>query len=172
MSAFVAKPDIPRTSRSVRNHPKQICRRIAPESDETMAPVVRWSKQRKRTRRTNMKLALLAALLVVAIGFARVANAQDVQGMGSSTTGKATVGQSANVSSQENLRGEIATVDEASGKISVKLSGTVGSSDSTTPTFFKVQDGLIFNAVKPGDKISFTVEKVGEDMTIKTLTKD
>jgi Cu/Ag efflux protein CusF len=120
-----------------------------------------------------MKPASLAALLVVGIGLAGVANAQDVQGMGSSTTGKAaTVGQSASVSNQENLRGEIATVDEASGKISVKLSGTVGSSDSTTPTFFKVQDGLIFNAVKPGDKISFTVEKVGEDMTIKTLTKN
>jgi Cu/Ag efflux protein CusF len=120
-----------------------------------------------------MKLLSLAALMVVGIGLARVANAQDVQGMGSSTTGKAaTVGQSANVSNQENLRGEVATVDEASGKISIKLSGTVGSSDSTTPTIFKVQDGLIFNAVKPGDKVSFTVEKVGEDMTIKTLTKE
>ena len=120
-----------------------------------------------------MKLASLAALLVVAIGIARVANAQDVQGMGSSTTGKAaTVGQSANVGNQENLSGEVATVDEASGKISIKLSGTVGSSDSTTPTIFKVQDGFIFNAVKPGDKVSFTVERVGEDMTIKTLRKE
>jgi Cu/Ag efflux protein CusF len=122
-----------------------------------------------------MKLASLAAaaLLVVAIGLARVASAQDVQGMGSSKTGKAaTVGQSANVSNQENLSGEVATVDEASGKISIKLSGTVGSSDSTTPTIFKVQDGLIFNAVKPGDKVSFTVERVGEDMTIKALRKE
>ena len=119
-----------------------------------------------------MKPVSLAALLVVAIGLARVAIAQDVQGMGSSTTGKAaTVGQSANVSNQENLSGEVATVDEASGKIGIKLSGTVGSSDSTTPTLFKVQDGLIFNAVKPGDKVSFTVERVGEDLTIKTLAK-
>ena len=116
-----------------------------------------------------MKPVSLAALLVVAIGLARVAIAQDVQGMGSSTTGKAaTVGQGANVGNQENLSGEVATVDEASGKIGIKLSGTVGSSD---PTLFKVQDGLIFNAVKPGDKVSFTVERVGGDMTIKTLAK-
>jgi Cu/Ag efflux protein CusF len=120
-----------------------------------------------------MKPSLLAALLVVAIGLTGVANAQDVQGMGSSTTGKAaTVGQGANVSNQENLSGVVATVDEANGKVGIKLSGTVGSSDSTTPTIFKVQDGLIFNAVKPGDKVSFTTERVGEDMTIKTLTKE
>jgi Cu/Ag efflux protein CusF len=135
-----------------------------------------WLNNATEPRQTDMKPAslaalLVAALLVVAIGLAGVAKAQDVQGMGSSTTGKAaTVGQSAN--NQENLRGEIATVDELSGKISIKLSGTVGSSDSTTPTIFKVQDGLLFNAVKPGDKVSFTVEKVGEDMTIKTLTKE
>ena len=119
-----------------------------------------------------MKLASFAALLVVAIGLASVANAQDVQGMGSTTTGKAaTVGQSAN-SNQENLRGEVATVDEASGKISIKLSGTVGSSNSTTATIFNVQDGLIFNAVKPGDKVSFTAKRIGEDMTIMALTKE
>jgi len=35
-------------------------------------------------------------------------------------------------------RGEVATVDEPSGKIGVKLSGTVGSGDTTAPTTFKV----------------------------------
>src|SRR5262245_60901776 len=125
------------------------------------------------SRRTDMKLASFAALLVVAIGLAGVANAQDVQGMGSTTTGKAaTVGQSANVSNQENLRGEVSTVDEASGKISIKLSGTVGASNSTTATIFKVQDGLIFNAVKPGDKVSFTAKRMGGGMTITALTKE
>jgi Cu/Ag efflux protein CusF len=73
---------------------------------------------------------------------------------------------------QEALRGEVATVDEASGKIGIKLSGTVGSSDVTTPTSFKVEDGLIFNAVKPGDKVSFTAERTGENMVIKQLTKE
>ena len=73
---------------------------------------------------------------------------------------------------QEALKGEVAKVDEATGTISIKLNGTVGSSDTTTPTAFKVQDGLIFNAVKPGDKVSFTADRIGEVMTIKKLTKE
>ena len=73
---------------------------------------------------------------------------------------------------QEALKGEITAVDEASGKIGIKLSGTVGSSDATAPTSFKVQDELIFNAVKPGDKVSFTAERVGDEMIIKDIKKD
>jgi Cu/Ag efflux protein CusF len=76
------------------------------------------------------------------------------------------------VGAQENLKGEIVTVDEASGKIGVKLTGTVGSGDTTAPTNFKVQDGLIFNAVKPGDKVSLIVERTGDELTIKQLTKE
>ena len=73
---------------------------------------------------------------------------------------------------QETLKGEVATVDEASGKIVIKLSGTVGSGDTTASTSFKVQDGLVFNAVRPGDKVSIIVERTGDDMTIKQLTKE
>ena len=73
---------------------------------------------------------------------------------------------------QETLKGEVATVDEASGKLGIKLSGSVGASDATAPSAFKVEDGLIFNAVKPGDKVSFTSERVGDEMIIKRLTKD
>ena len=76
------------------------------------------------------------------------------------------------VYAQETLKGEVATVDEASGKIGIKLSGTVGSGDTTAPTSFKVGDGLVFNAVKPGDKVSIVVERTGDDVTIKKLTKD
>src|SRR5262249_1322696 len=79
---------------------------------------------------------------------------------------------SGGVYAQEPLKGEIATVDEASGKIGIKLTGTLGSSDATGPTTFKVEDGLIFNAVKAGDKVSFTSERVGEEMIVKKLTKD
>ena len=73
---------------------------------------------------------------------------------------------------QEALKGEVTKVDEATGTISIKLSGTVGSSDTTTPTAFKAQDGLIFNAVKPGDKVSFTAERVGGELTMKQLKKE
>ena len=73
----------------------------------------------------------------------------------------------------EALKGEVVTVDETSRKISIiKLSGVVGSSNPPTPTFFKVQDSLIFNTVKPGDKVSFTTECVHQEMTITKLTRE
>ena len=46
---------------------------------------------------------------------------------------------------QEALKGEVATVDKASKKIRIKLSDTVGSSDATAPTPFKVQDTRMLN---------------------------
>ena len=55
----------------------------------------------------------------------------------------AVLGVATAVYAQESLKGEVAAVDEASGKIAIKLSGTVGSGDTTTPTNFKVQDGLV-----------------------------
>jgi Cu/Ag efflux protein CusF len=73
---------------------------------------------------------------------------------------------------QEALKGEVVTVDEASKKIGIKLSGTVGSSDVIAPTPFKVQDARMFNAVKPGDKVSFTAEREDGVMTIKVITKE
>lgn len=63
---------------------------------------------------------------------------------------------------QETLKGEVATIDEASGKIGIRMTGTVGSSDVTAPTSFKVADGLVFNAA----------ERVGDEMIIKDLKKD
>ena len=73
---------------------------------------------------------------------------------------------------QEALKGEVVTVDKASKKIGIKLSGTVGSSDATAPTPFKVQDTRMLNAVKPGDKVLFTAEREDGVMTIKEITKE
>ncbi|MGB8897347.1 MAG: copper-binding protein [Pseudolabrys sp.] len=73
---------------------------------------------------------------------------------------------------QEALKGEIVTVDKASGIIGIKLMGTVGSSDATAPTPFKVQDASMFKAVKPGDKVSFTSERVGRVLIIRNFTKE
>ena len=118
-----------------------------------------------------MKTVLSVTFFAISIGFTSVAIAQDVQGMGSGAKPQsAQVGT--NIGNSETLKGEVATVDEASGKISIKLSSTVGSSNATTPTYFKVQDGLIFNSVKPGDKVSFTAERKGEEMTITKLTRE
>ena len=49
------------------------------------------------------------------------------------------------VYAQNILKGEVATVDEASGKIGIKLNGTVGSGDTAAPMDFKVEDGLVFS---------------------------
>ena len=73
---------------------------------------------------------------------------------------------------QEALKGEVVTVDKASKKIGIKLGGTVGSSDATSPTPFKVQDARMFNVVKPGDKVSFTAEREDGVMTIKEIKKE
>jgi Cu/Ag efflux protein CusF len=54
----------------------------------------------------------------------------------------------------------------------IKLSGTVGPSDTTAPTPFNVRDARMFNAVKPGDKVSFTAEREDGVMIIKEITKE
>ena len=46
----------------------------------------------------------------------------------------AVLGVASVVYAQEALKGEVATVDEASGKIGIKLGDTVGSGDTTAPT--------------------------------------
>jgi Cu/Ag efflux protein CusF len=71
---------------------------------------------------------------------------------------------------QQSLMGTITRLDEASGKIAIQQtqSGTVGANPGATGEEFKVQDGLIFNAVQPGDKVVVTVTDVGG---VKTVTK-
>ena len=73
---------------------------------------------------------------------------------------------------QETIRGKDASVDEATGKISIQISGTTGAGASMAPTQFKVQDGLIFNAIKPGNQVSITTENVNGVPTIKSLKKE
>ena len=73
---------------------------------------------------------------------------------------------------QETLKGEVVAIDRASKKISIKLGGTVAPSDTTAPTPFKIQDARMFDAVKLGDKVSFTAERLDGVMTIKNLTKE
>jgi Cu/Ag efflux protein CusF len=70
---------------------------------------------------------------------------------------------------QQSLTGSITKVDEANGKITIQQaqSGTVGTAGGAAEDF-KVQDGLLFNAVQPGDKVVFTATEVGG---VKTITK-
>jgi Cu/Ag efflux protein CusF len=71
---------------------------------------------------------------------------------------------------QQGLTGSITKVDEANGKITIQQTqgGTVGASSGSATNDFKVQDGLLFNAVQAGDKVVFTATDVGG---VKTITK-
>jgi Cu/Ag efflux protein CusF len=71
---------------------------------------------------------------------------------------------------QQALTGSVTKVDEANGKIAIQQtqSGTVGTSTGGAAEDFKVQDGLLFNALQPGDKVVFTATEVGG---VKTITK-
>lgn len=67
--------------------------------------------------------------------------------------------------SQQTLRGVVTAVDESDDRITVRLkSGAVAD--------FKVQDGLIFNAVRYGDQIGIIVENIGGARTVVGLTED
>ena len=70
---------------------------------------------------------------------------------------------------QETLRGIVANVDEGNDKITVRLPSAGTAGDVTGD--FKVQDGLIFNAVRYGDEVEFTVETIMGTRTIVALWK-
>jgi len=71
---------------------------------------------------------------------------------------------------QQSLTGTISKVDEANGKIAIQQTqgGTVGANTGGAAEEFKVQDGLVFNAVKPGDNVAVTVSEISG---VKTITK-
>jgi Cu/Ag efflux protein CusF len=72
---------------------------------------------------------------------------------------------------QQTLMGTVAKVDEQKGTIAIQQtqSGTVGGSGATQE--FNAQDGLLFNALQPGDKVTFTVSEVNGTKTITKLNK-
>ena len=74
---------------------------------------------------------------------------------------------------QQALTGSITKIDEANGKITIQQiqSGTVGANTAGATDEFKVQDGLLFNAVQAGDKVVFTATEIGGVRTITKLQK-
>jgi Cu/Ag efflux protein CusF len=69
--------------------------------------------------------------------------------------------------------GTVSRLDEASGKIAIQpsASGTVGANASGVSEEFKVQDGLLFNALREGDRVTFTTDEIGGVKTITRLQK-
>ena len=70
---------------------------------------------------------------------------------------------------QESHHGTVVQVEEAKGTITVSEAMTTGStSQANTAQEYKVQDGLLFNALNVGDVVTFTAE---EKDGVKTITK-
>ena len=63
------------------------------------------------------------------------------------------------------VRGVVASVDESSNTITIRRS-------SETTEEFKVQDGLLFDSVRYGDRVEVTVENIAGAKTIVGLAKE
>lgn len=81
-----------------------------------------------------------------------------------------TVLSSAAFAQQAMTNGVVTKVDKPQGTIRIQYGqpGTVGGPSTDTSEDFKVQDGLLFNALQPGDKVQFSVEQANG---VKTITK-
>jgi Cu/Ag efflux protein CusF len=69
---------------------------------------------------------------------------------------------------QEARQGTISRIDPSKGTIAVAETGTTGSSAMSGAQEYKLQDPLLFNAIKDGDRILFTME---DKEGVKTITK-
>ena len=77
-------------------------------------------------------------------------------------------------SAQQAIKGTVTGIDERGGTISIQqtASGAVGTSGAAATDSYKVKDGLLFNAVQSGDKVSFSAETIDGAKTITKLEKE
>jgi Cu/Ag efflux protein CusF len=90
------------------------------------------------------------------------------------------IGASGLALAQQTIRGKVAAVDKATGKISIQIAGTAGTAGSGTtdadatvaPTPFKVGNPQLLNAVAKGDRVTVTTETVNGAATIVSVKKE
>ena len=72
---------------------------------------------------------------------------------------------------ERNVRGVVVKVDGIAGIISVREMhpGMAGAISYGMVEEFKVQDGLLFDAVRPGDEVVFSALEISGAMTITKL---
>jgi Cu(I)/Ag(I) efflux system periplasmic protein CusF len=71
------------------------------------------------------------------------------------------------------VSGEVTKIDEPAGKIAVKhgpITSLSMNEDGKTDEF-RPKDGLLFNALKVGDKIRFTAERANGVLTLARVEK-
>lgn len=74
---------------------------------------------------------------------------------------------------ERTVRGVVVKVDGMAGIISVREMhpGTAGATSYGMVEEFKVQDGLLFDAVRPGDEVVFSASEMDGAMTITKLSE-
>jgi Cu/Ag efflux protein CusF len=74
---------------------------------------------------------------------------------------------------ERTIQGVVVKVDGISGIMSVceMHSSPAGAISYGMPEEFKVQDGLLFDAVRPGDEVVFSASEVNGAMTITKLSE-
>jgi Cu/Ag efflux protein CusF len=76
-----------------------------------------------------------------------------------------------NASAQQVRHGSIQKVDERNGSITIQ-DNTAGTNNANNSKKFAVQDGLLFNAVREGENVAYTVQEINGVNTIIKLEKD
>jgi predicted methyltransferase MtxX (methanogen marker protein 4) len=74
---------------------------------------------------------------------------------------------------ERTLRGVVVKVDGIIGIISVRQmhADASGATSYGAPEEFKVRDGLLFDAVRPGDEVIFSASEMNGAMTITKLSE-
>ena len=77
-------------------------------------------------------------------------------------------------SAQQAMKGVVTAIDEPAGTLSIQqtTTGTVGANAAAATDSYRVQDGLLFNAVRLGDKVAISVETIDGVKTITLTTKN
>lgn len=109
-----------------------------------------------------MKSTVLALAVVLLPGLALSSPATDEQETAVAITQGAAVASGPHT---DSLHGIVNSVDQGNDTIEIRLS-------PDKMERFKVQDGLLFNAVRYGDQVDITVQNITGAMTIVGLRKE
>lgn len=115
----------------------------------------------------------LAFVLGAGLGLAAMQAVAQQGGMNHGSMGQSPAGQPGMMQMQASALadGEIRRVDKDAGKLTIKH-GPIPSMDMPPMTMvYRVKDAAMLEAVKPGDKVKFSAEKVGGAYTVTAIDK-
>ncbi len=81
------------------------------------------------------------------------------------------VASAENAKSLPMINGEVKKIDEAADKITIKHEAITNLDMGAMTMVFKANDPAMLKAVKPGDKIKFSADKVNGQITVMMVEK-